>query len=76
MQKPDFAHWPNAADAPAQTDAAAVKRALQTGNVNELAGALGRDDLQKVQAVLNDPEQLRRVLDSPLAKQVAKRFGR
>ena len=53
-----------------------VKNALQSGDVDSLTASLGEDERRKVNAVLSDPEAMRKILSDPKVKQLLESFNK
>ncbi len=53
-----------------------VKQAIDSGDVKKLTSSLSREDMAKVQAVLNDKEKMEQLLNSPMAKAFLKQMGK
>ena len=49
-------------------DPETLERAVEKGDAQALLNALNPAELQKVQAVLQDPEAMKKIMNSPLAK--------
>ncbi len=58
------------------TDVQKVKEAIHQGNVAQIAASMSQEDLNKVQEILSDKEQMEKILQSPLAKNLLKQLGK
>ena len=56
-------------------DREALERAKQTGDTSALLSGLSAQDKEKLATILNDKEQLKKVLASPQAQLLMKLFG-
>lgn len=56
-------------------DREALEKAKQSGDVSSLVNNLSTEDKQKLNNILNDKEQLSKVLKSPQAQMLLKLFG-
>ena len=52
-----------------------LEKAKKSGDVSSLVNNLSSDDKQKLNNILNDKEQLEKVLKSPQAQMLLKLFG-
>lgn len=51
-----------------------LKKASQSGNVNNLLGNLAPDDAQKIQKILSDKNVANKILSSPQAQSLIKKL--
>ena len=56
-------------------DRDAIEKAKQSGDVSSLVNNLSCQDKEKLNSILNDKEQLEKVLKSPQAQLLLKMFG-
>lgn len=56
-------------------DRNALEKARQSGDASSLVNSLSTEDKQKLNDILNNKEQLEKVLKSPQAKMLLKLFG-
>ena len=53
-----------------------IKKAMQTGNTENLINSLSKEDKQKLNNILNDKDALEKVMNSPQAKALMKLFNK
>ncbi len=58
------------------TNPDAVKEAINQGDISKIAASMSKEDMDKVQAILSDKEKMQSILNSPLAKNFLKQFGK
>lgn len=57
------------------TNLQGVKDAINQGDLSKVAASMSPEDMAKVQAILSDGDQMKRIMDSPLAKRLLKQLG-
>ena len=58
------------------TDIQKVKEAIHQGDISKIAASMSQEDMNKVQAILSDQQQLEKIIQSPLAKNLLKHLGK
>lgn len=58
-----------------KVDREALEKAKKSGDVSSLVNNLSNEDKQRLNNILNDKEQLEKVLKSPQAQMLLKLFG-
>ena len=56
------------------TDPEKLKQAAQSGNADEVLKNIGTEEAQKVQKILSDREAASKLLSTPKAQQIFKKF--
>ncbi len=58
------------------TDVQKVKEAINQGDISKIAASMSSEDMNKVKAILSDKQQMEKIMQSPLAKNLLKQFGK
>lgn len=58
------------------TDFQKVKDAIDQGDISKVAASMSQEDMNKVRAILSDKEEMEKIMQSPLAKNLLKQLGK
>ncbi|MBR6548440.1 MAG: hypothetical protein IKT68_02755 [Clostridia bacterium] len=76
MNNRSMEDWIQGASHQLKTNPNTVKAAINNGDIRQLTANMSQADQAKVQSVLNDPEKMKELLQSPAGKALLKLFGK